>query len=217
MDRSRLALFLASLAALGCQDKDPPGSIIQARCVDPTPNNPAWYHTTYVPNPDGSSRGIIPSPPDLSSGLVPSRWPGTYRLLLVHTVGPLRGDSILARVVLEMDSTGTDSSIPLLGSATIVGGWPSYLSFAPDSAAKQDRQVSVGALYHTDPGSLTFVLGNPGLRWTDSGVLLSVFQVTDSGFIGRWVDGGLGVQRDSATGVVSAPQGYFCLTRENAS
>ena len=40
---------------------------------------------------------------------------------------------------------------------------------------------------------LTFIIGNRGLRWTDVGVNLEVFDLNRSYIAGRWVDGGLGV------------------------
>ena len=59
---------------------------------------------------------------------------------------------------------------------------------------------------------LALVLGNPFLRWTDSGVFLQVFHADSNSFNGRWVDGGLAIaigQRGSPTNA----QGHFCATR----
>lgn len=125
---------------------------------------------------------------------------GRYQFVLTHTVGPDRGGTIRGVLTIVTDSSGNDS---------VSTGWPHYLSLAPveQSAVRQ----SVDVLFGPDR-RLSLVLGNPHLEWTDSGLMLDVFTVTDSVVVGRWVDGGLSTFSESP-GI--RPQGWFCLIRSS--
>jgi hypothetical protein len=180
----------------------------QAPCVDPTPRDSAWWHFTWTRNPDGSSTGTVPDAPAQAKDLVPARWTGSYSLIFVHTVGPDRGDTTRALVEFFDRRDGEDST--QTGIANPVTKWPRYFSFAPDS--RPDTRQPVDVLYDAVRGDLSFVIGNKGLRWTDSGVILDVFTMSPDRFVGRWVDGGL-IVFGSPSG--SHPQGYFCLERRS--
>ena len=120
---------------------------------------------------------------------------GAYVLQMTSTVGRQRGDRVLADVTIGSDSGGT---------ATVRGRWPAYFSLTRDSAHRGNLDI-----LFDDTRRLSFILGNPHLRTTDTGVILDVFTVDKQMIVGRWVDGGLGV--DARSGL--HPQGWFCLQR----
>ena len=119
---------------------------------------------------------------------------GVFRM--VFTVGTARGTRALADVHIDNDSSGT---------AVARGRWPRSFSMVPDTGTR----ANVTMLFDDRTRELTLVLGNRGLRWTDSGVMLEVFTVDADVIVGRWVDGGLTV--DAKSGL--HPQGWFCLER----
>ena len=181
-------------------------------CADPTPSDSAWWHeTTSAPDAHGMSIVSFAEPPQLPQGLDARSWAGDYRLTMVPTVGPARNHVYTAHVVL-LARAPTDSVSALTGTATPDQPWPTPHSFAPGYEAP-NSVVSADVLYQSTARSLSVVIGNPGLRWTDAGVILDVFAVSKDGFAGRWADGGLIVFRDSVHKSGVHPQGYFCLTR----
>jgi hypothetical protein len=210
--RSAIVLFLLCSAFAHCAAAQGSSSSILT-CTDPTPLDSAWWHWTWRPNANGSSSGTVPEAPHQRRGLDPSTWTGTYRLWLVHTVGPDRGDTVTAAVELRYERASARSKAIVRGTAAATRPWPGYFSFAPTSAIGDSLRRPVEVDYDPDVGRLSFVLGNPGLTWTDSGVILDVFTMTNDGFVGRWVDGGLIVFGDSTHTEEVHPQGYFCLAR----
>jgi hypothetical protein len=192
MDRSALIVGLVLLAPIRAS--------AQASCVDPTPADSAWWHWTMTPNGDGSTTGTAPDAPAQPPTFHLSTLAGRYAMHLVHTVGPDRGRSV----------EGTLEIAPSLeGSAKAPKGWPEYLSFAPDDP-KDPTLRSVDAEFSATDRRLSLTIGNKGGRWTDAGVILEVFAVSDSVLNGRWVDGGLAVFGSSSG---PHPQGWFCLVR----
>src|SRR5262249_29451078 len=141
---------------------------------------------------------------------------GTYTLVMVNTVGAVRGDSILAAVVLRYVFVSDEKRYTLFGGARARKPWPNYLSYAPRADSSDKRVQPIEASYESQRGRLNFTIGNPGLRWTDSGIILDVFSLSSSGFVGRWVDGGRFVFAPDSTGGGVHPQGYFCMRREGA-
>ena len=150
-------------------------------------------------------------PPKLTEALDPRSWAGDYLLTMVPTVGPARNHVYTAHVAVPAKPPSGNVSA-LTGTARPDQPWPTPHSFAPGYEAP-NSVLPVDFDYQPTARSVSLILGNPGLRWTDAGVILDVFAVSKDGFAGRWVDGGLIVFRDSVHKSGVHPQGYFCLTR----
>jgi hypothetical protein len=193
------------------------GSGSAPRCTNPTPHDSAWWHWTWKANANEPSTGTVPDAPHQARGLDPAKWAGKYRLWMVHTVGPDRGDTVTATVQLTSGESSARGKPTRMGTAEATAPWPRYLSFAPTPETVSPLQRSIDVDYNQKTGELSFVLGNPHLAWTDSGVFLEVFTMSEGSFVGRWVDGGLLVFGDSTHTDEVHPQGYFCLLRTDSS
>ena len=168
----------------------------QTTCADPTPADSGWWRWQRRPSTGGAVVLEAPKAPPQPDSFQLASLRGTYVLTMVHTVGPEQGQRIIANVELESDSSGT---------AIARESWPAVLTLAPDHKNRQPITI----LFNRASRRLSLVIGNPGLSWTDAGVSLEVFSVSRHAIIGRWVDGGLGVSKQSGL----HPQGWFCLTR----
>jgi hypothetical protein len=196
MLRSLLGILLTGIMASATAQA-------QAACKDPTPGDSAWWHWRQVRQTDDGFEMQPPLPPSQPRTFRLASLRGSFDLQLTPTLGPDRGQSIHARIELATDSTG---------SARASTEWPSYFSFAPESTASQ-RTQPLNVLFNAEQRWLRLIIGNPGLQWTDSGVILEVFAIRGSHITGRWVDGGLGVYRSTPGGAGLHPQGWFCLTQ----
>lgn len=187
-------------------------------CVDPTPTEPDWWHWTWVDGPNGSKSGTVPSPPELPTGLAVDDLAGVFTLSMISTDGTRSVDTTLTAIRFRVDSSVGRGSV--LGEASVGTAWRSYLSLAPRDSTGGGKGEPFDLLDSQGAPRLTFVLGNRGLGWTDSGVLFDVFAhgtTAASGrtdwFQGRWVDGGLSVMLRGDGTPGGHPQGYFCLVR----
>lgn len=175
-------------------------------CGDPTPTDSAWWRWIWMPTGYGTAIGRTPDAPEIHLSSPIADWEGGYLLRIIPTVGPDRGETLAVAVDLHVNHDADSSSRTLVGFATALKAWPSYLTLP--SEIRGSRRVTIElrpGLYRSD---LTFVLANPRLMVTDTGVLLNVFSIDREAIVGRWVDGGL---REYAHGV--HPQGYFCMRR----
>ncbi|HET7584884.1 MAG TPA: hypothetical protein VFK13_08255 [Gemmatimonadaceae bacterium] len=147
---------------------------------------------------DGSQRMTAPEPPAQPRTFRVSQLRGTYLLQMTATLGTERGERVVADVVIDSDSSG---------HASVHGHWPEYFSLTPDSTHRGDLTID----FDSRSRRLSLTLGNPGLRWTDTGVILDVFRIEPGTIVGRWVDGGLSVHREGGL----HPQGWFCLVAQD--
>ena len=177
-----------------------PAGAQAAQCADPTPADSAWWRWIPDHRTDGMVSASAPEPPPQRAGFRPTSLNGWYRMRLVPTVGPDRGRIYEGSISLYIDK---------LGVAAAPAGWPPYLSFAPDTNARPNEQPAE-VYFDSESRRLSVTLGNPGLRWTDSGVDLMVFEASDSLIVGRWIDGGLFVFGGPEG---PHPQGWFCLSQ----
>lgn len=175
----------------------------QAPCADPTPNDSAWWQWHQLREKDGVIEMQAPEPPGQPDIFRLAMLHGTFAMKLTPTTGPDRGQRIEGIVQIATDTTG---------SVRASTAWPTYLTFASDSMASA-RVQPLDVLFDVSTRRLTFIIGNRGLRSTDAGVMLEVFEANRSYIGGRWVDGGLRVNRLSNESQGLHPQGWFCLTR----
>lgn len=184
-----VAVLLLSLAGFACRPD------AQAACADPTPADSAWWQFHRVDSDEGFE---APEAPAQSTAFRPAALRGSYVLQMTPTVGQERGSRVLADVIISSDSTGV---------ASVRGRWPTYFSLTPDSTKRGDLTI----LFDGASRRLSLTLGNPRPYWEDLGVDLDVFTVTHDVIVGRWVDGGRGVDAKSRL----HPQGWFCLQRRS--
>jgi len=178
----------------------------QTACTDPTPGDSAWWRWRQLPANEAHADGRVelqaPEAPSLPDSISLGTLRGTYFLQLTPAVGAERDQIVTGTIAFTSDSTGTARA-----STT----WPSYLDVAPNSKAPH-RVQPWDVLFDSTARRLTFVMGNRGLRTTDSGVFFEVFKLNAKHIIGRWVDGGLRVYGGASEGGGVRPQGWFCLT-----
>jgi hypothetical protein len=170
----------------------------QVGCADPVPADSAWWRWLTVRAADGSENSQAPRAPSQPRTFRVAQLRGAYVLQMTATLGRERGDHVIADVII-----GSDSS----GEAKVRDHWPAYFSLG--SVAGEQSELTI--LFDSRSRRLSLLLGNPALGLSDTGVSLDVFTVSDSTMVGRWVDGGLGVDAKSHL----HPQGWFCLRRRS--
>ena len=209
------ALVTIALAALLGADalRAQSGSPRAEKCVDPTPNEPAWSQVKWQPQPNGSSIGTEPKPPQLAGDLQLDKWAGKYRLTLVSTAGTIQRDTVSAVITLWAPMSPLELKPPLVGGTDSAFRIPYGPALAHPTWQRDPARPGIVVLYDRRPGRITLVFGNGDLRTTDSGVFFDVFAIGNDSLGGRWVDGGLAVLVDSSGHAGPHPQGYFCLQR----
>jgi hypothetical protein len=188
----RAILFVLLLSGLGRT------LLAQAGCGDPVPADSAWWRWLTVRGADGSEQSQAPRAPSQPKTFRVAQLRGAYVLQMTATLGRERGDHVIADVII-----GSDSS----GEAKVRDNWPAYFSLGSDTGEQGDLTI----LFDNRSRRLSLILGNSALGLSDTGVILDVFTVSDSTIVGRWVDGGLGVDAKSHL----HPQGWFCLQRRS--
>ena len=187
-----------------------PSTAQVAPCVDPTPEQRDWWHWTASTHPDSLGILYAPEPPLVRLTDAGAQVAGRYKLTLVQTLGdPERASGYLvleapdkkdheSQRLLRGHLVGLDSTEPFSGSPVL----PSSLD---------PKQPGVEAFYDKNQ-RLDLWVGNPGLGWTDSGVELAVFELTNDSIRGRWIYGGAVTVVENGKSL-GPPQGYFCASR----
>ena len=226
-----LSLLIVDLIDSGCRAVRPSSELASlTRQCPPVTEDTRWSEIRWSDSTaDGSKTGTSHQPPVLLATFNPALLRGRFQLIVVATAGLGATDRDTVRrgqLVLEPTDTthryvrceggvrcGNRSlTFPLFGAMDSRFHFPGNESIAIPLNRLLPDQPGVLVSFDSARRHLSLILGNPFLRWTDSGVFLEVFHADSNSFTGRWVDGGLAIalgQRGRPTNA----QGHFCAIR----
>ncbi|HEY4218696.1 MAG TPA: hypothetical protein VGM67_16255 [Gemmatimonadaceae bacterium] len=198
----------------------------------PVTVDPRWNEPHFIKAIPGGELDGYNSPPPLPASFDPSTLQGEYDLTLVVTAGVESSDTVrYGRLwLLPIDNAHRSAECtgfiggcrnvhyahPLYGFLDSAFRFPEVDADITPLDSRSPDAPGVSVSYDSVSHQLSLDMGLGYASAADDGVGFEVFHADASGFVGRWVDGGL-VIFPGHHGVLERLQGHFCAQRRGSS